>query len=100
MFPANSCCFLFFHLRSDDLLVGLAGREQFGVGAAPDDAPTFEDEDLVRVADRGDPLPDDEDGRTTGVGVEAEAQLRVRCVVEGREGVIEDVQLGKNYRTG
>ena len=63
--------------------------------SAPDDAPIFEDEDLVRVADRGDPLPDDEDGRTIGVGVEAEAQLRVRCVVEGREGVIEDVQLGR-----
>ena len=60
---------------------------------AADDHAVLEHEDLVGVADRGDPLGHDHHGRVAGDRPQRRTQPRVGGEVEGREGVVEQVDL-------
>ena len=61
------------------------------MGAAPDNTPVFQDEDLVGIADGGDALGDDQRGAVCRGRGECGTQPGVGRDVEGREGVVEDV---------
>ena len=67
---------------------------QLVVRAAADDHAVFEHEDVVGGRDRRDPLRHDHDRGVLGVRPERGAQPRVGREVEGRERVVEHVDVG------
>ena len=64
------------------------------MGAEPDDLAVLEHDDLVGVADRRHPLGDDQDGGIGGARRQRRPQPGVGGQVEGRERVVEHVDLG------
>ena len=81
-------------LGFDDLLVGRTALEQLGVGAEPDLAALFEDEDLVGLHDRRHALGDDDVDGVGDDGRQRGTEPGVGREVEGREGVVEEVDVG------
>src|SRR3954447_16761811 len=67
------------------------------MGAASDDPAVLEHQDLVGVADRGDPLGHEHHRRLTGDRAEWSAQPGVGGEVERGERVVEEVDLGTAY---
>ena len=64
------------------------------MGADPGDRAAVEDDDLVGAHDRADPLGHDDDRRVGDLIGERRPQGRVGLEVEGREAVVEDVDVG------
>ena len=61
----------------------------------PATSPVVEDDDPVGVEDRPDALGDDDHRRVAQLPPERRAQARVGPEVEGREAVVEDVDVGR-----
>ena len=66
------------------------GVHQGRVGACFDDAAAVEDDDLVRVADRGEAVRDDDRGPVTGEPGDGLLDQRLRLRVDRGGGLVED----------
>ena len=64
------------------------------MGSVADDGAVLEDDDVVGVDDRRDPLGHDDDRRMPGDRLECRPEPCVRRQVEGREAVIEEIDVG------
>src|SRR5690625_345588 len=76
-----------------DLDIGGAGLHEFLVGAPPHHAARLEHDDLLRVADRGDALGDDDHRALLRRLLQRGPDLGIGRDVEGGEGVVEQVHL-------
>ena len=83
-------------LGAGDLLIDPAGLHEFAVGAEADTFAFVEDQDLLGVPDGADALGDDDADRIREVLRESASQVRVGAVVKGREGVVENEDLGRS----
>ena len=79
-----------FHLGLVDLAVDRTGAQEFGVVAGGDDLAVVEDQDLVGVQNRADPLGDDEPGLAMLSLGEASLNSRLGFHVDRAGAVVED----------
>src|SRR6185503_15772452 len=73
-----------------ELAVAAAAREQLGVGAALDDAPALEHEDLVGRADGREAVRDHEGRAAAPQARERVLDVALALAVEARGGLVED----------
>ena len=85
--------FLLRELALADFLVGRARRKQLFVGAPPDDTPVIHHENQIGVLHRADPLGDHDFRGPAHRLLEGVPEIPLRLEVEGREGIVEDVNL-------
>ncbi|NDB77378.1 MAG: methyltransferase domain-containing protein, partial [Verrucomicrobia bacterium] len=86
-------------LPADDAGVVAALRHQFRVGAALTDAPVFEHQNLVQVADGGEPVGDDQRGAAPHQPLEAFDHERLALGVE-RTGRFVEQEDGRVLQEG
>src|SRR6185503_10962729 len=73
-----------------ELFVAAVGGEELRVRAALDDLAVFEDQDLVRAADGGETVRDDEGRAAAAKCAQAVLDFRLALAVEARRRFIED----------
>ena len=71
------------------------------MGTATHDFALVEDDDLVSIHNGSHALSHNQDGGLLGHFLEPLAQLGVSLIVQGREGIVEDIDIrALNYGTG
>src|SRR5690625_3050027 len=81
-------------LRCDDLLVHVAGVEEFVVGSSAHNPAVFQHQNVIGVADGRHPLGDDQNGRIGQLFGERGAQFGIGRCIKRRKRVVEQVDFG------
>src|SRR5271155_192104 len=81
-----------------EIVVAATGGVERGVRSALNDAPCFDDQNLVRAAYRGQAVGDDESGAPTHQVAQALLDERFGFGVEARSGLVEnqDARVGQD----